>query len=316
MVYVIYCHRKTAQNLVKASYHIRNWRDFRQLLDCQDAIRFNSLSMDIDIAGIKFDIDEIVKNFDQIAASFAYQGFEPVKMARLLISRSLSEKRTGEVAELWSAKDGFGKDMAILIGIYLSRGTNLAKIYKTCIKSVCDFIDIMMVVYSIHMRKAGEKVERRSLDNDTVTLPRIAACFPIITVKMFNEGIGKTICADYGLGDVDRCLLSPMMIAILPLEKSDTAHHIILWKSCMDDKVLHKKDKKLTLPKQLVVYHMANHKSKAIQPNDRIKACVEFGLCNEDGVFHKKYQDLDKLALRLLTELKGNPFAERIPIKF
>ena len=130
--------------------------------------------------------------------------------------------------------------------------------------------------------------EKAAPEPKVITLCRIAASHPHITVSLFQGGIRRTLLPEdkYQIGVFPRVLLCPKISSLLYSEpqksKADFGpHNLILWVNYLNDKVLHSKDSKYTTPRELVQYYAAAYNSSVTVSEQRKFYCRRLGLIND-----------------------------------
>ena len=146
-------------------------------------------------------------------------------------------------------------------------------------------VNLLKVKYNINTVKRRPGV---SLDARTITVPRIAASFPGITVGLFHHGLGRMIVDGSALFPdcpLPRAIFAPMMPSMIPaLENSP--HAILLCMAVKVDDVLHQTDNKTGLM-SLYQYLMASINSTAFTDRYKVKCCLDWGVLVRDNGRYK-----------------------------
>lgn len=141
------------------------------------------------------------KNLKAFAQSVAYDGFNPQTIILEMAKCALDDKTppgedftfsfSGLTCSV-SRKADLARDVQLLATLFLVRGNNLYKILKTVEKRAKEVIDLKRGTYKIKSdddaqaaaRKRKEKVILSSTD---ITLSRVAASFPHITLAIAKQ---------------------------------------------------------------------------------------------------------------------------------
>lgn len=272
-------------------------------------------------------IAECINAISAHMSVFEYQGFDPAVTLRELLTKFEAKKYKGR-SSLAKAPDSnykagdFNTDMSYLISLFLTRGTNWANIKK---KSTAELVHIMDHLAALYSIKVTREKNESSPGPRIITLSRIAASLPHITVGLFLKDIGRTLLPmeKYGMESLERVALAPSLASLLPTQPAGKTedgeeddefvpHHMMVWISFMNDKVLHSKDKKFTPADQLVQFHMAAYKSMSTTPEQRRYYAIAFALCEENGAYQKWVRVCDRKAREHLGKIAD--FDEHLPI--
>lgn len=230
-----------------------------------------------------FDVKTIIKNMHRVSSNYMIS--EDIK--------SQTEKlRVGDVQKdfTYTNKEKMMTDISFLIFLFSTRGSDWVKIYSKSVNIVKHIMDWMKEKYEIDTARNAPGV---SLRPEAVTLPRIAACFPMKVCDYFHKGFGKPLC---GLGDlaadakvlenVSRAILCSYFPACLPAEwvKANTSIHFVpFWVAVLNDNVLHRADKKYTSLQAMFSYYSASYKSNATPQKSRVQWCIARNMSNAKG---------------------------------
>lgn len=167
------------------------------------------------------------------------------------------------------------KDMCFMILIFLQRGSSWDKISGKTNKGIVDILNHMKTKYRINTQKrdAGS-----SLAAEVVTVPRIAACFPVRILQFIEMGVGRIVIdkAELTSDPIPKWLLHPAAASVLPVKTTSARVArliIITFGVCvLTDNLLHKKDGKYTPFVSILAYLEAARQTAAV-PH---KTCIEF----------------------------------------
>lgn len=248
-------------------------------------------------------LDDELPFLKALAEVARYEGFDPrVILASLLASHSRYAREYGahpEEIELratvggeekvikYSSNEPFSHDMQFICLMFITRGAAFDKIMKKSSEMMTQVMALMKAKYSINTvkRKPGS-----SLDSKTITIPRIAASLPSITVGMFHKGFGRSIVDPAALFpgvDLPRVLFSPMIASMLPTN-DDSPLAVVLAIAVRTDDILHQTDAK-TKMMPLFQYLMASFNSQAQTEPMKARCAVEWGLgTRQNGTFTYK----------------------------
>ncbi|KAI4481599.1 hypothetical protein M0802_013909 [Mischocyttarus mexicanus] len=216
----------------------------------------------------------------------------------------------------YSTHESFVEDMQFLILIFLNRGAVTSKILK---KSQEDFILCIKHLankYGISTTEDRRRLRSTSLGPNVVTLPRIAACFPILTCSLFNSGYGRCIASKtMYTGKVLEAFFSPMFPSVVSRSVKDGAANLhpqlVLWATLIDN-VIHQRDKPTPLD-QIWTYYLASFNSSVMIPEERHALCTKFGIVEEDGLsFIKDLSDIRKACKDKIRELRPHERIDEI----
>lgn len=248
-------------------------------------------------AAFRDDISDNMKNMWDMNADVvqqwfeaaAYQGFDVKAFLTLLIKFRKEYYEEDPAEEVWdvkydsagqtkrfsyTSKEPFMKDMCFMILIVLQRGSSWDKISDKTNPGTVQILNHMKAKYRINaqMREAGS-----SLSADMVTVPRIAACFPVRILQFIEMGVGRVIIDKAQLIDdhIPRWLLHPAAASVLPVRTSSKlgARLIIvtLGVCVLTDDLLHKKDGKFTPLYSILSYPEAARQTAAVPEKARIE---------------------------------------------
>ncbi|XP_024884512.1 uncharacterized protein LOC112462764 [Temnothorax curvispinosus] len=222
-----------------------------------------------------------------------YQGFDPKVMITLLLKSHermnehirahpeaidvVSEeiKVNGKTESFeFNSNMSFTSDIEFICLTFLTRGETFKNISK---KSITQCMKILKTKYNINTAKRRPGT---SLDNKVVTIRRIAASFPIVTVGLFHKGYGKSIVDPTILFpniDLPRAVYSPMIASAIP-KSEDAPLAILLAIAVKTDDILHQTDARSNLQTQLRGLKVQIYHSNAETESVKIESCISWGL--------------------------------------
>ncbi|XP_044012223.1 uncharacterized protein LOC122855122 [Aphidius gifuensis] len=270
-------------------------------------------------------VDTVNCTFNKYRSNPENVRFEPSHMISVLLKRYTNYKSADDCV-IARFEDGrefknnmeFADEMNWLIIILLTRGSNVKKIINKSTKALSKVLTYL--VYKYNVSTSDNRVELRN-SPDTVTLPRVAACFPQVTVNLFYQGIGKAIMeipSYFGELPVPKVVLSRCFASVMPTKKGETLHHLIIWINYRNDLVIHQtQPKKLTPISLLISYHITAFQSKVVSEDYRDEIFEKMGL-SENGDFIKVLKDAelyakDKLISTAVEKNWGALFPVEIP---
>lgn len=170
----------------------------------------------------------------------------------------------------------FNEDIQMICLMFITRGAVVDKIEKKSNDSMKKIMRMLKVKYDINTtkRKPGT-----ALDSEVITIPRISASFPNITVGWFHMGFGRSIIDQATLFpevELPRAIMSPMVASILP-QSANTPLIVLFAIAVKIDDILHQTDNKTTLS-NLQTYLMASYNSTATTELVKIKACTHWNI--------------------------------------
>lgn len=114
-----------------------------------------------------------------------------------------------------------------------------------------------------------------SLAAEVVTVPRVAACFPVRILQFIEMGVGRIIIdkAELTAGPIPKWLLHPAAASVLPVKTSSARAArliIVTFGMCvLTDNLLHKKDGKYTPFVSILAYLEAARQTAAVPDKAR-----------------------------------------------
>lgn len=226
-----------------------------------------------------------------------FQGFnakELLKTMRKSFDRYMEEAELSEVIITYDLngqtktahftnKQPMMVDIAFLINVFSVRGNVWDKIRRKSTKNLKDILDWMRVKYNIDV---AQRDPNTPLGPEVVTVPRMAACFPMKICDNFSLGIGKVLCGNFDIGVpvgavIDSsifCSFFPAMIPQVSVRATAGVHIVFGLVAVINDSVLHKKDKKFTDLEQILSYYQACYNSAVMPQQTRLKYLRSKGL--------------------------------------
>lgn len=154
--------------------------------------------------------EDCFNNLSVFTKAVAYDGFNPQTIILELVSKAAKDTKTGAEMFIFEAdgvkyelpkKCDVARDVQMFAALFLVRGNNLFKILKTISKDAKTAISHKIAAYSLKSDDDADAVARRRkervvLSSKDVTLSRIAASFPHITLAVAKKVniMGKANC--------------------------------------------------------------------------------------------------------------------------
>lgn len=220
----------------------------------------------------------------------------------------------GEVPFRFTNDEEFKTDMQFIDIVFLTRGAVFDKIKGKNGESMKRLMDLMKAKYNINTRK---RKPGTTLDSKTVTIPRIAASFPQVTVgctcftgvRKMSSGPICSIPSRRGRSSASAKgpIFSPMMPSLLPLSE-DAPLAVMLAISVKVDDLLHQADQKTSLS-TLYQYLMTSYNSTAQTELIKQYACSSWGIgvrTNGGFTYSEPIKNLRARAKLVITQSRGN----------
>lgn len=135
-------------------------------------------------------------------------------------------------------------------------------------EGVVKIVKILKDKYDLDTTK---RAASSSVAKDVVTLPRIAACFPIRVLQFLEMGVGRILVDHSALGDypnIPRWMQHPAMASVIPAISSINtirALRIYAYGICvLTDDILHRNDNKYTSLETIKTYMEASFNTPAV----------------------------------------------------
>lgn len=266
-------------------------------------------------------INSVVDFYKESKELFDYQGFDP---ARLIVhmmkvhkeweqkNSKIADQIVSELTDTIKIKrsEDFTKEMTILIILFLVRGSNVKKIALKSVTSMAKLIKFYAAKYSIFSREDSKEGSKEVLSPTTVTLARIASCFPMMTVMIFHNDIGRTLAPPlkYFNTHLPRVVLSPGFAAVIPKDLSvdESIHHTVLYINLVNDKIINSnKKRKETSIESLISYHKAAFNSATLSEPLRVQVCTDTKIM-VNRRFIKTLKDIEIKAKEYLMKIDAD----------
>jgi hypothetical protein len=174
-------------------------------------------------------------------------------------------------------------DIQFLIFLFAERGSTNKKYTAKSIDQVKVITDWLIEKYDIDITINAPLA---SLPPDTVTIPRIVACFPAKICEYYHRGFGNTLATFHDLGiirpeNLSRAILCPHFTAIIPrdiVRNSTTIHYVEFLVHVIVDDILHKKIGNFTDLDNIFIYYSAEYNSPGTPQDSRMIFCSHMGL--------------------------------------
>lgn len=194
---------------------------------------------------------------------------------------------TGKFPFKYSNHEKMMEDITFIIFIFATRGSDWDKIKSKSVDQVKLVMSWMVDKYGLDTEKNNAGA---SLRPDAVTVPRVAACFPMKVCDFFHKGMEKPLISMIDLtSDADfiaattKAILSSSFPACIPptwVVKDSSVHYITFLVAVMNDEVLHRKDGHLTPLTSMLSYYSACYRSNETPLKSRVAWCSQKGLGN------------------------------------
>jgi hypothetical protein len=138
-------------------------------------------------------------DFAAVIQEFAYQGFDPLVMAKELKER----------ADAASPKRNLQKDVRLMITLAVTRGTNVDKVVKKMSESGAQKVKALSTAYGLvsSSKSAGPK---------TISLSRVVATFPQVAAQIIAKNPGSNARLASLNPDLPEYLCFPGANALIP----------------------------------------------------------------------------------------------------
>jgi hypothetical protein len=135
---------------------------------------------EVPIAGDDGDLEFTEEDFDKLSSLadiYSYQGFNTANMKKALFKLARLKKRN------------FKSDMVAMVTLFMTRGSSILKITQKMSTEGKDSVLLLKSAYGIEGGRS-----KGTMGKDTVTLARVAACYPTIAVKLVEKGLSRDVC--------------------------------------------------------------------------------------------------------------------------
>lgn len=233
---------------------------------------------------------------------FTYRGFNVLRILKLLknhydayttsattpdLTFSYNVMVNGSlVARVYTNKEKLHRDVQFLITLFALRGNNIEKITKKSHHELSDILEMLKekLVLDFDVHASNE-----SLDDKTITIPRLCACFPTITCNLYHAGVAKYLVSLEQMKlplTVSKAVLTPYFAACIPssfVDLTNNVHLLFFIPHIIVDNVIHKKDKRFTDLPDILAYYKAAYESPATPLKSREKYMIKITLASADG---------------------------------
>lgn len=262
------------------------WSHIMTFFGSEEALREDVVGGAADMWGAE---EEVLKDWSDACA---YEGFNVKEFMILLVQKRnnwlASRQRKEDTVVKYSAggkektfkynsHESLMKDLCFLILVFLQRGSSWDKIVNKTNDGVVKIMKLMKEKYDIDTSK---RAASSSVGKDVVTLPRIAACFPIRILQFLEMGVGRVLVDVSVLGDynIPTWMQHPAMASVVPIQaaaSSIRALRIFAFGVCvLTDDVLHRNDGKYTKLETIKTYMDASYNTPAV-PDGARKSFLE-----------------------------------------
>jgi len=211
-------------------------------------------------------VNAIISQAGSFENQFRFEGFNPRLMRTTIANKGGAHTKT---------------DLPMLITLFCMRGTNLHKYKEKMSETGREMVNDLINRYSIP--RAGVKLNR-----STITLSRVAACFPDVVFRSMVEKPG-IISDTVNLDDVPECprvLVVPCFASTVPkrlgiITKVLLCAHFEAMTRL--DRVIHTKDGNYTSDKDLLQFQESAFNSPILSEEQRIDLFMSAGYLQLDG---------------------------------
>lgn len=185
----------------------------------------------------------------------------------------------------YTNKESMARDVSFLCFLFSTRGSTWEKFQAKSVPQLSLVTGWLKAKYQIDdtVNDANS-----SLDPDVVTIPRIAACFPIKMCEYMGLGYGKKLCTleQMGLGGINgisNAVLSPFYNCTIPHSwcRIGQAPHIYFFiVHVYVDNTIHRKQRDYTDLDTMFTYYSAAFRTPGVPQMSRIKYSAMTGIAN------------------------------------
>lgn len=219
---------------------------------------------------------------ENLITEFAYQGFDVLKIRALML-----DKEPDNVV--------FNKELSLLLHIYILRGTNLTKIANRSSETAKERLIALREKYNIWNRNTSTDC----MNNDTVTMSRIAASFAPVLARIMNE-MGNKAHRYLDSDTRQKCFLtlpsfmeSPTAACLIPRkglapgEVDKMLQRHLQWSMAFDEVINSGPGRTSTSRDLIEKYQAATHGSPLLSDSQRIALLLELGSLIPSGKTYK-----------------------------
>lgn len=259
-------------------------------------------------------------------AIFQYQGFDIKRILRNMVKnydKYLTDKQLSEVKFsvivnnqprefVYTNKETMMADIEFLIFLFAERGSTNKKYTGKSIDQVKVITDWLVEKYGLD---TDVNLPLTSLAPDTITIPRIVACFPGKICEYYHRGYGNSLATfhDIGIGrpgNLSRSVLCPHFTALMPrsiARVSNSMNYISFVIHIVVDDILHKKAENYTALDNILTYFSAEFNSPGTPHESRMNFCRHMGLLSPTGErFVEMLERQRDFCINAIRELRPN----------
>lgn len=247
---------------------------------------------------IKEDLDEL----EIWKALTTYQGFDPKRIIKLMITNKKSYMQTSQVQPVkkefeiggkkrtfqFTDKETMSKDVKFIIFVFATRGSTWSKFTKKSFGELDTVMDWMASKYGFDKTI---NQPNSSLDPDTITIPRIVACFPMVIAKFHHDDVAKCMISFDDAGwikavQVSKALLCTFTNSLIPrnwCKAGSSPHAPFFLTHVLVDTIIHRKTQNFTSLSAIYTYYPAAYNTPAVPEDARVKFMEHIGVSDPNG---------------------------------
>lgn len=185
---------------------------------------------------------------------------------------SYTDKNGGLVTVRYTGDESFMRDMGIICQMFILRGAAVQKIEQKSTDMMKFIVSLMKVKYTIDTNK---RAPGRQIPSDVITISRIAACFPSVTVTLFVRDLGRHLVDPeiifHGVILPPKALFSPMVASTFPVTTTKPLAPLLLI-AIHTDNLLHRVAERTGL-RNLFTFLKASYNSNAMTEKSKTSCC-------------------------------------------
>lgn len=237
----------------------------------------------------------------QVLNAFSYVGFDPRRIVQVMMaSKEAYDMRVTQSTDyiikfgspastsqlVWTNKKKHIDDFRLMIYIFGVRGSTWVKITENSADGVGPLMEMFKEKYNLD---TSVHEMNKALAPDTVTLPRLAGCFPVILCDFYHKGHGKALVNLEAIGvptTVSKMVGTPYFTSYIPEEwvKGEPNPHLFFFLVHIKvDDLINKKKTDRTSLTDMLKYYQAAWFSPAVPTHTRAPYCVARNLGNQQG---------------------------------
>lgn len=246
-------------------------------------------------------IEQERRILEQMRDLIRYEGFDPIVTARNLAALHAKQRLLVEADKdnLWEMKFKMGSpgaeeeitvtndmefssDIRYLCLLFVSRGAAYKKILLKSSDVAKGFLTMLQEKYTISQdrRKPGT-----AIDSTTITIARVAAAFPTVTMDLYHAGLGRLLVSTSDVTgqsgfEWPKAFLTPMVASMIP--RSVNVKVQLLALAVANDDLLHQGGSKTKLS-SLTQYMKASLNSTMIPESVKKARCIKWGILEQNG---------------------------------